>query len=96
MFLAGGAAVCGGARRLERSQDGPIRAAARVRVAQLGQGCRLAREPFPSLPAGGAHEIGLMQLQEPPHRNGLTQNIAKASSTNTASIPATNTLAGTW
>jgi peptidoglycan lytic transglycosylase len=84
--------------RLERSQDGPIRAAAqRYRVDPALIKAIVWRESrFNPGARGRAQEIGLMQLQEEAAREWAEAEHVAGFEHEQCFDPRTNTLAGTW
>ena len=99
LFVAGGAVVYWWWQgRLERSQDGPIRAAAqRYRVEPALIKAIVWRESrFQSRVRGRAEEIGLMQLREEAAREWASAENLQGFEHEHCLDPGTNTLAGTW
>jgi soluble lytic murein transglycosylase len=86
------------AGRLERSQDGPIRAAAgRYGVEPALVKAIVWRESrFNPRARGRSEEIGLMQLQDPAAREWAEAERVRGFQHEHCFNPATNTLAGTW
>jgi peptidoglycan lytic transglycosylase len=84
--------------RLERSQDGPIRAAAnRYGVEPALIKAIVWREShFNPEARGRAHEIGLMQLQEEPAQEWADAEHLQVFAHEHCFDPSTNTLAGAW
>ena len=84
--------------QLERSQDGPIRAAARrYRVEPALIKAIVWRESrFDPRAQGRAGELGLMQLQEEAAREWASAEHLDGFEHEHCLDPATNTLAGTW
>jgi soluble lytic murein transglycosylase len=99
LLIVGGIVVCAWwAGRRERSQNGPIRAAAqRYGVAPALVKAIVWRESrFNPQARGRAHEIGLMQLQEEAAREWADAEHISGFEHEHCFDPATNTLAGTW
>lgn len=98
LLLGGGAGYWWWQGRLERSQDGPIRAAAqRYGVEPALVKAVVWRESrFHPQRRGRAGEIGLMQLQEEAAREWAAAEHLDAFEHEQCFDPATNTLAGTW
>ncbi len=98
LLVAGAAAWWWWQGRLERSQDGPIRAAAqRYGVEPALIKAIVWRESrFHPHARGRAGEIGLMQLQEEAAREWAAAEHLKAFEHELCFDPRTNTLAGTW
>ena len=84
--------------RLERSQDGPIRAAARRYGVEpaLIKAVVWRESRFNPRARGRAGEIGLMQLQEDAAREWAERGTLKDFDHEHCLDPVTNTLAGTW
>jgi soluble lytic murein transglycosylase len=84
--------------RLERSQDGPIRAAARRYGVEpaLIKAIVWRESHFHPLVRGRAEEIGLMQLQEEAAREWASAEHLPDFLHEHCFDPGTNTLAGTW
>src|SRR5436309_5263079 len=84
--------------RLERSQDGPIRAAAqRYGVEPALVKAIVWRESrFDPAAQGRAHEIGLMQISADAAREWADAEHIAGFEHEHCFDPATNTLAGTW
>ena len=84
--------------RLERSQDGPIRAAARRYGVEpaLIKAIVWRESHFRPGARGRAEEIGLMQLQEEAAREWASAEHLEAFVHEHCFDPGTNTLAGTW
>src|SRR5205807_5349155 len=99
LILAGAAALYAGWQgRLERSQDKPIRAAARrYRVEPALVKAIVWRESrFNPAARGRVGELGLMQLQEDAAREWADAEGIRGFIHEHCLDPATNTLAGTW
>ena len=84
--------------RLERSQDGPIRAAARRYGVEpaLVKAVVWRESHFHPHVRGHAEEIGLMQLQEEAAREWASAERLQGFEHEHCFDPGTNTLAGTW
>jgi len=98
-LAAAGAACCWWwANRLERSQDKPIRAAARRYGVEpaLVKAIVWRESRFNPTARGRAEEIGLMQLQDPAAREWAEAERLSDFQHKHCFNPATNTLAGTW
>jgi soluble lytic murein transglycosylase len=98
VFLAAGAGWWWWEGRLERSQDKPIRAAARRYGVEpsLVKAVVWRESRFNPLARGRAQELGLMQLQEEPAREWAEAEHLKEFEHELCLDPATNTLAGAW
>jgi soluble lytic murein transglycosylase len=100
LLLLGAGAGCWWwrANRLERSQDGPIRSAARRYGVDpaLVKAVVWRESRFNAEVRGGAQEIGLMQLQEESAREWAAAEHIEGFQHEHCFDPATNTLAGTW
>ena len=99
LLLVGGAvAYWGWQSRLERSQDGPIRAAARRYGVEpaLIKAIVWRESHFHPKARGRAEEFGLMQLQEEAEREWADAEHLQAFAHEHCFDPGTNTLAGTW
>ena len=98
VLAGGGICFCWSAWRLDRSQDGPIRAAAwRYGVDPALVKAVVWRESrFNPRARGHAHEIGLMQLQEEAAREWVDAERIPGFTHETCLDPGTNTLAGTY
>jgi soluble lytic murein transglycosylase len=99
LLLAGGGAVWWWLPGwLERSQDGPIREAARRYGVDpaLVKAVVWRESRFRPWRRGRAHEIGLMQLQEAAAQEWADAEHREGFAHEHCFDPATNTLAGTW
>jgi soluble lytic murein transglycosylase len=99
LLLVGGAvAYWWWQRRLERSQDRPIRAAARRYGVEpaLIKAVVWRESHFHPWARGRAEEFGLMQLQEEAAREWADAEHLQAFAHEHCFDPGTNTLAGTW
>ena len=99
VFLGGGLALYWwGQGRLERSQDGPIRAAARRYDVEpaLIKAVVWRESRFHPRAQGRAQEIGLMQLQEIAAQEWADAEHLEGFEHEHCFDPATNTLAGAW
>lgn len=99
LFLLGGpAAWWWWQGRLERSQDGPIRAAARRYGVEpaLVKAVVWRESRFYPQARGRAEEIGLMQLREEAAREWADAEHLQGFECGLCFDPGTNTLAGTW
>jgi soluble lytic murein transglycosylase len=99
VFLVGGpAAYWWWQARLERSQDGPIRAAARRYGVEpaLVKAIVWRESHFHPRARGRAEEIGLMQVQEEAAREWAGAEHLQGFEHEQCFDPGTNTLAGTW
>jgi soluble lytic murein transglycosylase len=99
VFLAGGLAVYWWWQgRLERSQDGPIRAAARRYGVEpaLVKAIVWRESHFHPRAQGRAQEIGLMQLREIAAQEWADAEHLEGFAHEHCFDPATNTLAGAW
>jgi soluble lytic murein transglycosylase len=99
IFAAGGLVVYWWWQdRLERSQDGPIRAAARRYGVEpaLVKAIVWRESRFHPQAQGRAEEIGLMQLREEAAREWASAEQLSAFEHAHCFDPGTNTLAGTW
>ena len=98
LLVGGGAAYWWWQGWLERSQDGPIRAAARRYGVEpaLIKAVVWRESHFHPRARGRAKEIGLMQLQEEAARAWADAEHLLAFAHEHCLDPATNTLAGTW
>jgi soluble lytic murein transglycosylase len=99
LFIVGGAVVYWRWQgRLERSQDGPIRAAARRYDVEpaLIKAVVWRESHFQPRARGRAAEVGLMQLQEEAAREWADAEHLQGFEHEHCFDPGTNTLAGTW
>jgi soluble lytic murein transglycosylase len=98
LLVGGPAAYWWWQRGLERSQDGPIRAAARRYGVEpaLIKAIVWRESHFRPGARGRAEEIGLMQLQEEAAREWASAEHQQAFAHEHCFDPGTNTLAGTW
>jgi soluble lytic murein transglycosylase len=99
LLLAGGGAVYWSWQGwLERSQDGPIRAAARRYGVEPGliKAIVWRESRFHARARGRAQEIGLMQLRETAAQEWADAEHLPGFAHEQCFDPATNTLAGTW
>jgi len=98
LLLGGGVLYLWWLNSLERSQDRPIRAAARRYGVEpaLVKAIVWRESRFNTNARGRAHEIGLMQLQEEAAREWAEAEHITGFDHAHCFDPVTNTLAGTW
>ena len=98
LLVGGPAAYWWWQGHLERSQDGPIRAAAKRYGVEpaLIKAIVWRESRFHPRARGRAEEIGLMQLQEEAAREWASAEHLQAFAHEDCFDPGTNTLAGTW